>query len=137
VRISRAWWLAAGVVLFSVGAVAAHTQQTAPEAPATVAAPGITDGPTAFRESGCAQCHQIRGVGGHKGPDLSGVGRRLKKQDIQKQITQGGQVMPAFGGVLPSDQIAALVKYLHHCRDKQPHAQKPAPGVDPAAASAD
>jgi mono/diheme cytochrome c family protein len=134
VRISGGWWLGAGLVLFCAGAVAAHTQQTAPEP--VVAAP-ITDGPMAFRESGCVQCHQIRGVGGHKGPDLSGVGRRLKKQAIQDQITHGGKVMPAFGDVLPSDEIAALVKYLKHCRDKQPRVGASAPVAKPTAASGD
>jgi mono/diheme cytochrome c family protein len=128
VKISRAWWLGAGLVLFGAGAVVAHTQQTAPEA--AVAAP-ITDGPTAFRESGCVQCHQIRGVGGHRGPDLSGVGRRMKKPAIENQIRQGGGAMPAFGDVLPSDEIAALVKYLNHCRDKKPQVQ----AVEPAKSS--
>ena len=132
----RAWWFGFGLIVLSVGALAARTQQSAPEAPAVKGAP-ITDGPTAFRESGCVQCHQIRGVGGHKGPDLSGVGRRLKKDAIQRQIMHGGAEMPAFGDALPSEQIAALVKYLSHCRAKQPRVQKPAPAADGAPASAD
>jgi mono/diheme cytochrome c family protein len=110
-------------------------QRPAPETAA--AAVPITDGPTAFRESGCVQCHQIRGVGGHKGPDLSGVGRRLQKDAIQKQIVQGGEAMPAFGDALPSEQIAALVKYLQHCRAKKPRVQKAAPAAGASPPSAD
>ncbi len=111
-------------------------QQVSPEAPAAVAPP-ITDGRVAFHESGCSQCHQIGGVGGHKGPDLSGVGRRLKKDAIQKQIVQGGGAMPAFGDALPSEQIAALVNYLSHCKSKKPAVPKPVPASEAAAPSAD
>ncbi len=109
-----------------------------PAAPAVVPpAPPITDGPTLFRERGCAQCHEIRGVGGHKGPDLSGVGRRMKKDVIQKQIEQGGDAMPAFGGVIEESEIASLVKYLEKCRDKTKGKSKavpaaPAPAAEPA-----
>jgi mono/diheme cytochrome c family protein len=78
-----------------------------------------TDGPTIFRERGCSHCHEIEGVGGAKGPDLSGVGRRLKKAEIERQIVAGGDAMPAFGQVLPSEEIAALVGYLHKCKDKR------------------
>lgn len=85
------------------------------------------DGPTLFRERGCVQCHQIRGVGGTKGPDLSGVGRRLKDTAINHQIVSGGIAMPPFGGALSSEDIATLVKYLQHCRDKTPPVTKPAP----------
>jgi len=133
VRRLRACWFGFGLVLISAVALAARTQQAQQEPPVVAAAP-ITEGPTAFRESGCSQCHQIRGVGGHKGPDLSGVGRRLKKDAIQKQIVQGGAEMPAFGDALPSEQIAALVKYLDHCRAKKPKVTKPAPAVEPPAA---
>jgi ubiquinol-cytochrome c reductase cytochrome b subunit len=125
------------LVLVSAGAVAAGTlQQPATEAPAVTATP-ITDGRVAFRESGCLQCHTIRGVGGHKGPDLSGVGRRLKKDAIQRQILHGGAEMPAFGDALPSEQIAALAKYLSHCRAKKPLVQGPARPADSPQASAD
>jgi len=94
----------------------APSQQTKPASPP--AAVPIADGPTLFRERGCVQCHEIRGTGGHKGPDLSGVGRRMKKDVLYKQIEQGSAEMPAFGGVIAEDDIAALVKYLGHCKDK-------------------
>lgn len=97
-------------------------QAEAPAAPAQ-AAP-VTDGPTLFRERGCEHCHEIRGVGGHKGPDLSGVGRRLKDAAIERQIVSGGDAMPAFGEALPAEEIAALVKYLDRCRDKQKRVSK-------------
>ena len=99
-------------------------------APAPQTATAVHDGQWLFRERGCVQCHQIRGIGGHKGPDLSGVGRRLKKNSIHRQILAGGLAMPAFGQALPNEEILALVKYLQHCRDKLPTAAR----TDPAPA---
>ena len=89
---------------------------------ATAVAPSATplDGPGLFRERGCVQCHAIRGVGGSKGPELSGVGRRLKRDAIERQIVHGGGAMPAFGEALPPDEVATLVRYLQHCRDREP-----------------
>jgi ubiquinol-cytochrome c reductase cytochrome b subunit len=111
--------------------VSARPQQPVPEAVPTLPPP-ITDGPLLFRERGCAQCHTIRGLGGHKGPDLSGVGRRLKNPAIERQIVQGGDTMPAFGDALQPVEVTALVKYLRHCRDRKPAVPRPSPAVAPA-----
>jgi len=76
-------------------------------------------GALVFRDSGCNHCHSIRNVGGNKGPDLSGVGRTLKKDKIQQQITNGSAQMPAFRDILDDHEINDLVAYLHSCRDKR------------------
>ena len=126
--------LVVGLMLFGVAAVEARTLQvSAPVAAPTpvITGPVITDGPTLFRERGCSHCHEIKGVGGDKGPNLSGVGRRMKKDAIERQIVQGGDAMPAFGQALPSEEIAALVGYLHKCKDKHTPAKKPVPAVAP------
>jgi mono/diheme cytochrome c family protein len=99
------------------------------DAPAEVKPAPITDGATAFKVRGCGQCHEIRGVGGRKGPDLSGVGRRLKKDTIERQIVSGGDAMPAFGEALQPEEIAGLVKYLNKCRDKLPRGKKAMPAM--------
>ncbi len=130
-RIVAAALVGAGMTLFGAMAVGARGLQ-ADAAPATAAKPVSMDGATLFRERGCSHCHEIEGVGGDKGPDLSGVGRRLKKGEIERQIVQGGDAMPAFGQVVPSEEIAALVGYLHRCKDKRIPAKKPA---EPAAAA--
>jgi mono/diheme cytochrome c family protein len=119
-------------MLFGVAAVEARTLQVSSASaqnPSGTSGPAITDGATLFRERGCAHCHEIKGVGGDKGPNLSGVGRRMKKDAIERQIVQGGDAMPAFGQALPSEEIAALVDYLHKCKDKHPPAMKPAPAA--------
>ncbi len=58
--------------------------------------------------------------GGTKGPDLSGVGRTLSKDQIRTQILQGGHEMPAFADILQKSEVDDLVAYLHSCRDKKP-----------------
>ncbi|MHB1700025.1 MAG: c-type cytochrome [Acidobacteriaceae bacterium] len=69
-----------------------------------------------FQKKGCLHCHTMDGVGGHKGPNLSGVGKRLKPAAIQKQILTGGLTMPSFDMALTADEVKDLVAYLHKCR---------------------
>jgi mono/diheme cytochrome c family protein len=76
-------------------------------------------GASVFVASGCSHCHSMRNVGGHKGPDLSGVGRRLKKDQMRRQITGGSRLMPPFGDTLQEMELADLISYLRYCRDKQ------------------
>ena len=75
-------------------------------------------GATVFAENGCAHCHVIAGAGGHKGPDLSGVGRRLKVPQMRQQIVDGSKQMPPFGEQLPQADLRDLLAYLRSCRDK-------------------
>lgn len=73
-------------------------------------------GAALFHERGCEHCHGANGTGGERGPDLSTVGRRLKKEQIEHQIHNGGAMMPAFGDVLQPDEIKDLVDFLHDKR---------------------
>ena len=78
-----------------------------------------TRGAKVFAENGCEHCHAIRNKGGNKGPDLSGVGRRLSETQIRTQLLNGGQTMPPFADVLQKSETDDLVAYLRSCRDKQ------------------
>lgn len=70
-------------------------------------------GATTFRTKGCIYCHGVNATGiADKGPDLSTVGKRLKKEAITQQIVNGGGGMPAFGTSLQPDEIEALVAFL-------------------------
>jgi mono/diheme cytochrome c family protein len=82
-------------------------------------------GATLFHEKGCEHCHGVDGRGGNLGPDQSTVGKRLKKQQIEHQIHDGGAAMPAFGDVLQPDEIKDLVDFLHAKR-KAPKTTTPA-----------
>jgi mono/diheme cytochrome c family protein len=75
-------------------------------------------GAQVFSESGCQHCHSIESVGGHKGPDLSGVGRRKSKAALRQQIIYGSKVMPAFRDDLEPNELKDLIAYLHSCRQK-------------------
>ncbi len=78
-----------------------------------------THGAAVFAASGCQHCHTIRNVGGTRGPNLSGVGRRKNQDALRAQIVNGSKVMPAFGNILEPSEIDDLIAYLHSCRDKQ------------------
>lgn len=69
-----------------------------------------------FQEKGCAFCHNINGVGGSKGPNLSAVGKRLKKPAIEKQILEGGLNMPPFNDAVNTKETHDIVEYLHKCK---------------------
>ena len=84
------------------------------------------EGAALFASSGCQHCHTVGNVGGHRGPNLSGVGRIKSKSAIRKQIVGGSNIMPPFGEVLKPAEIDDLVAFLHSCRSKQ-SAENPTP----------
>lgn len=69
-----------------------------------------------FRANGCLHCHTMGDVGGHKGPNLSGIGRKYKPSGIRKQIIEGGNEMPPFGDVFENNELDDLVAYLRSCK---------------------
>jgi mono/diheme cytochrome c family protein len=83
-------------------------------------------GATLFTARGCQHCHTIGDVGGHRGPNLSSVGKTASKAAIRNQIVNGSKVMPAFRGMLEAQEINDLVEYLRSCR-KKPKEVSPAP----------
>jgi mono/diheme cytochrome c family protein len=85
-----------------------------------------------FTSTGCYHCHTIRGVGGHRGPDLSGVGRRKSKAALRTQILIGSKAMPGFGDVLTPQEVKDLVAYLRACKDKTPAKPVKPPANPPA-----
>jgi len=60
----------------------------------------------------CRNCHAIDGIGGQRGPDLADVGARLTKDQLVRQVIQGGGNMPAYGKNLSPDQVDAVVAYM-------------------------
>ena len=103
-------FVAGGTLAFSSFAIASSRSQRA-------------HGAAVFSASGCQHCHSIGGVGGHKGPDLSGVGRRKSKAEMRQQIVFGSKVMPAFGDDLEPGELKDLIAYLKSCREKPANTQ--------------
>jgi mono/diheme cytochrome c family protein len=101
-----------GASLLMLGLVAGLT--TAPFAKPVRAASRETReaGAALFHKTGCEFCHGVNGVGTEKAPDLSTVGRRKKRPQIEQQILHGGNGMPAFGEVLQPEEVKLLVDYL-------------------------
>jgi mono/diheme cytochrome c family protein len=75
-----------------------------------------------FKQNGCEHCHGADGIGTDRGPSLATVGKRLKKDQIEHQIRDGGKQMPPFQDVLNDDQVRKLVDYLAH-KKKAPKPQ--------------
>ena len=43
-------------------------------------------GEATYHSAGCEQCHGADWSGTDRGPDLRGVGKRLKREEIEKQV---------------------------------------------------
>jgi outer membrane protein assembly factor BamB/cytochrome c5 len=71
----------------------------------------LTTGKTAFT-SNCAGCHTLSEAGttGSVGPNLDELMPDFAL--VQKQVTNGGGGMPAFGGTLTKAEIEAIAKYV-------------------------
>jgi len=65
-----------------------------------------------FFNKGCEYCHQISGMGGKRGPELTKVGNRLTEDQMTIMIVNGGGNMPAFGGNLTKDELEKLIAFL-------------------------
>ncbi len=91
--------------------------------PAT-ATPDEFAGTRAIFEKNCSRCHQKTGDGGPvkledgtklKVPSLrTGHALHHPDSDFIKQITKGGDGMPAFKDKLSADQINDLVRFVRH-----------------------
>lgn len=113
-RIPPAFFLA--IAAFSLSAMASSASRRA-------------HGAQLFAERGCQHCHTIGGVGGHRGPNLSSVGRTRSKSQMRRQIVNGSTIMPAYGDVLQPSELRDLIEFLHSCRTKDVEGN---PQSDPA-----
>jgi cbb3-type cytochrome c oxidase subunit III len=73
-----------------------------------------TNGEAIFKSSlvGCAGCHTLSAAGstGTTGPNLDQL--KPSMSAVVTQVTNGGAVMPAFGGRLSAAQIQAVAQYV-------------------------
>lgn len=72
----------------------------------------VWEGAMLFRERGCQYCHEIDGVGGRRGPDLSRIGDFLTRNEIIIRINNGGYNMPAYAPSLSSTDVELIADFL-------------------------
>ena len=89
-------------------------------------------GEATYHSAGCERCHGPDWSGTDRGPDLRGIGKRSKRDAIDKQIRAGGGGMPAFGEVLTDMQIVQLVDFLEAEKKAPKQPRQPASATPPA-----
>jgi ubiquinol-cytochrome c reductase cytochrome b subunit len=80
-------------------------------------------GALVFQNKQCRNCHALGGGGGKRGPALDAVAVNLTRDQLIRQVIQGGGNMPAYGRNLSPPETEALVAFL---QTLHPAAQLPA-----------
>jgi ubiquinol-cytochrome c reductase cytochrome b subunit len=91
-------------------------------------------GAVVLQNKQCRNCHALENIGGRRGPDLSGVGIRLTRDQLIDQIsngTPGGGNMPAYGKQLKPAEMSALVEFLVSLRPRGQGPARPAATSQP------
>jgi ubiquinol-cytochrome c reductase cytochrome b subunit len=79
----------------------------------------------------CRTCHSLDGHGGERGPALDGVATRLTRDQLIRQVLQGGGNMPAYGKNLSPPEVNALVAFLETLRPAGQVPARPPVNLDP------
>jgi ubiquinol-cytochrome c reductase cytochrome b subunit len=82
-------------------------------------------GAIVFQNKQCRNCHSLGGEGGQRGPTLDAVATRLTKDELVRQVIQGGGNMPAYGKKLSPAETEALVEFMATLRPKTTPSVKP------------
>ena len=122
--------LAITIIGLSLLAATACKQQSTTTSSNTTAKPGASTTPDQFANArglyakDCQNCHGAKAEGGPvkledgtrlKVPSLrEGHALRHPYSDFVKQITKGGDGMPAFGEKLKADDINGLIRFIRH-----------------------
>jgi len=79
----------------------------------------------------CRNCHALGGRGGMRGPALDATATRLTRDQIVRQILQGGGNMPAYGSNLSPAEVNAIVAFLAtmHPRGQPPARNSARPAI--------
>jgi ubiquinol-cytochrome c reductase cytochrome b subunit len=75
-------------------------------------------GALVFQVKQCRNCHSLGERGGQRGPSLDSVAVRLTKDQLIRQVIQGGGNMPAYGKNLNPAETTALVAFLETLHPK-------------------
>ncbi len=75
-------------------------------------------GALVFQNKQCRNCHGLGGEGGMRGPALDSVATRLTRDEMVRQVIQGGGNMPAYGKKLSPAEVDALVAFMQTLRPR-------------------
>jgi ubiquinol-cytochrome c reductase cytochrome b subunit len=75
-------------------------------------------GALVFQNKQCRNCHALGGEGGERGPSLDSVATRLTRDEMVRQVVQGGGNMPAYGKKLTPAEVDALVAFMRTLRPR-------------------
>jgi ubiquinol-cytochrome c reductase cytochrome b subunit len=125
----RPWAIAAVALTFLTIAVLIHLGDVAPWSPEIRVGPlppsvtaGLSGqaaaGAQVFEQKDCHACHRIEGSGGLRGPNLTTIGDQMTRDQLVSRIINGGTNMPAFGGNITPDELAAVVEFLAQRRTR-------------------
>ncbi len=78
----------------------------------TSMSPEAARGKELWQQHNCTACHQIYGLGGFLGPDLTNEYSQRGPAQIKAFLTVGTATMPAYQ--MPEPDIIALTAYLRH-----------------------
>jgi ubiquinol-cytochrome c reductase cytochrome b subunit len=87
--------------------------------------PLVRQGANVFQYKQCRNCHALGGIGGQRGPALDQIATKMTKDQMIRQVIQGGGNMPAYGKSLNPAETTALVAFL-----KTLHPARQAPARD-------
>lgn len=74
--------------------------------------PEVTRGKTVWQKYNCQACHQVYGLGGFLGPDLTNVYSKRGRDFIHAFLRSGSPVMPVFK--LTSEEMNDLSAFLRN-----------------------
>lgn len=101
-------------LLFSIDAAVIYTLGTENDLGKNFSSEEAKEGKLLFQEYNCISCHQVYGLGGYMGPDLTNVMSAPGKGElyVKSFIQNGTQRMPNFQ--LSEKEITALTEYLRY-----------------------
>jgi ubiquinol-cytochrome c reductase cytochrome b subunit len=112
----------------------AWSGEPVPEDMVLDSAPLRLQGALVFQNKNCRNCHALEGSGGRRGPDLTAVGKRLTRDQLIDQVsngTPGGGNMPAYGKQISPAEMTCLAEFLASLRPPNAPAAEPADARTP------
>lgn len=102
------------MILFVIHSLLVFTIGTNDDKAAALMTEGAQKGKLLFQKFNCTACHQLYGLGGYMGPDLTNVMsvQGMREQYVRVFLQNGTQRMPNFH--LSEQETSDLIAYLKY-----------------------